>query len=438
VLATSSTSKFSGRQQLRSAGMSRKMNISLDDSPPRATVIQSSLPNSPVLVSRREPLPQPPQRPESQNYSTSDVDDQIEERLQYTRSLYSAPGTMQGMKRRPQSQIYGSAATRMQAPIGSRNHQHQHQHQHQFSQHPPSSNQITQNRTHYQLPPTIDIESPHPVGGRDKLADIPMMEEGSNNESEGEHHQQLNHRRVQVPRINIASDPSPPPLPRIHVDGAGSGPSVPKINVDSSPRMNGMDSGGGLIINVEPPSINVTDGDSPRNWKQPHEVDNSPRVQVYEIPGISVSNPEYGGPSINVSGPDYRNPPSHRHTQSAWQQSQFEGQQNHGGQTRPAGGLTCGGCNGSIVGRIVSAMGSRWHPACFRCTVCNELLEHVSSYEHEGRPYCHLDYHEVCLQFVLEVEENDANYMPFLMCCRILHQDVIHARLRLSKSSLSA
>ena len=27
---------------------------------------------------------------------------------------------------------------------------------------------------------------------------------------------------------------------------------------------------------------------------------------------------------------------------------------------------------------------------------CKELLEHVSSYEHEGRPYCHLDYHEVC------------------------------------------
>ncbi|KZS96328.1 hypothetical protein SISNIDRAFT_407157, partial [Sistotremastrum niveocremeum HHB9708] len=25
---------------------------------------------------------------------------------------------------------------------------------------------------------------------------------------------------------------------------------------------------------------------------------------------------------------------------------------------------------------------------------CSEALEHVSSYEHEGRPFCHLDYHE--------------------------------------------
>ncbi|KII84296.1 hypothetical protein PLICRDRAFT_46157 [Plicaturopsis crispa FD-325 SS-3] len=39
-------------------------------------------------------------------------------------------------------------------------------------------------------------------------------------------------------------------------------------------------------------------------------------------------------------------------------------------------------------------MGARWHPECFRCTACGELLEHVSSYEWEGRAYCHLDYHE--------------------------------------------
>ena len=40
-----------------------------------------------------------------------------------------------------------------------------------------------------------------------------------------------------------------------------------------------------------------------------------------------------------------------------------------------------------------------------RCTVCKELLEHVSSYEHNGRPYCHLDYHEVrvCLSKVLRM-----------------------------------
>jgi hypothetical protein len=61
---------------------------------------------------------------------------------------------------------------------------------------------------------------------------------------------------------------------------------------------------------------------------------------------------------------------------------------------RRGGGLACGGCSGPIVGRIVSAMGVRWHPGCFRCSDCNDLLEYVSSYERDGKPYCHFDYHE--------------------------------------------
>ena len=66
---------------------------------------------------------------------------------------------------------------------------------------------------------------------------------------------------------------------------------------------------------------------------------------------------------------------------------------------RGGGRLACGGCGQPIAGRVVSAMGARWHPGCFRCCVCDELLEFVSSFEGEGRAYCHLDYHEV--RFVL-------------------------------------
>lgn len=62
--------------------------------------------------------------------------------------------------------------------------------------------------------------------------------------------------------------------------------------------------------------------------------------------------------------------------------------------SRRGGGLACGGCGGPIVGRIVSAMGVRWHPGCFRCCDCDDLLEYVSSYERDGKPYCHFDYHE--------------------------------------------
>ena len=61
----------------------------------------------------------------------------------------------------------------------------------------------------------------------------------------------------------------------------------------------------------------------------------------------------------------------------------------------PAGAIVCAGCQEAIIGRIVNAMGQRFHPQCFRCNECSELLEHVSSYEWEGKAYCHLDYHDV-------------------------------------------
>ena len=362
VPVISPASEFNGRQ-LHSTGISGKMNISFKDPRPRVAVRSSSL-DPPVAISRRQPLPQPPQHPENQTYSTSGAEDRIGER--FRRSLYSDPETVQvheeeGLKKRPQSQIYVSA-TQMQASFGSR-HQQQQQ-----PPHLPFLNQTMHNFANHQPQtpaplPIVGIESPHPVGGRDKLADIPKLEESSNDESEGEHRQQPNHRRIQVPRINVASDPLPP---RIQVNG--SGPSIPSINLDSSPLMNGtVNNDSGPIISIEPPRINVDGGDSPRGS---------------------------GGSDTSVSGPVARNLHSHHQAQSVSQQPRFGGQQTHGRQARPAG-LICGGCNGSIIGRIVSAMGSRWHPACFRCTVCNELLEHVSSYEHEGRPYCHLDYHEV-------------------------------------------
>lgn len=56
--------------------------------------------------------------------------------------------------------------------------------------------------------------------------------------------------------------------------------------------------------------------------------------------------------------------------------------------------ILCAGCDEPIIGRIVSAMGKRFHPQCFQCGVCGEHLEHVSAYEHDGQPYCHLDYHD--------------------------------------------
>ncbi|KAH8090432.1 hypothetical protein HD553DRAFT_278944 [Filobasidium floriforme] len=62
---------------------------------------------------------------------------------------------------------------------------------------------------------------------------------------------------------------------------------------------------------------------------------------------------------------------------------------------RSGPGIFCERCDTAIIGRIVSAMDKRWHPACFQCSTCRTLLEHVSSYEHDGKAYCHMDYHDL-------------------------------------------
>ncbi|KDR80101.1 hypothetical protein GALMADRAFT_222998 [Galerina marginata CBS 339.88] len=371
-----SGSGFGGRQSQGQENMNRnkgiqnrRTNLDLDDPPPRATVIRTPSPGPSGYTLKRE-LPQPQGRPQSQvqppsAHRSSD--------LNRRQSLYSAPSAPihgdgdSASQRRPQSQIYGQ----MQPSFSDRQPAQQQQRGSHLAQYSNHLSQASNNARHQPQtpapPPTVGIESPHPVGGRDKLADIPKLEEDSNHGSDTEGRG--------IPRIRV--DPSPTSnAPRIQVDSAQ--PSIPMINVNSSPHMGNV------------PMINV-EMDSTRN--------DGPKIQIYEVPGISVSGPGFddhqAGPSINISGPDDHN--GHRHGQRQPQrppsQSHSQPRQKFDGQPR-TGGLICGGCNGPIIGRIVSAMGSRWHPACFKCTVCSELLEHVSSYEHEGRPYCHLDYHE--------------------------------------------
>lgn len=48
-----------------------------------------------------------------------------------------------------------------------------------------------------------------------------------------------------------------------------------------------------------------------------------------------------------------------------------------------------------LYGRTVNAMGQRWHPDCFVCEQCDTKLEHMEFFTKDGRPYCHVDYHEV-------------------------------------------
>ena len=181
-----------------------------------------------------------------------------------------------------------------------------------------------------------------------------------------------------------------PPAPLSNQNQSSQGtPRVPKIsfpaNADEYSDEDDLD---GPVINISGPSPSapalprISFGDDNGN-------DNG-------IPSINVGGADDAPsvPQISLPGDPSASPQNQRRGQPQTQRMQ-QTLSNPRMEAAKRSGLVCGGCGGAIIGRIVSAMDMRWHPGCFRCCVCDELLENLSSYAHDGRPYCHLDYHEV-------------------------------------------
>lgn len=255
-------------------------------------------------------------------------------------------------------------------------------------------------------------QSPRGVGGREggesRRVDenVPVVFLSGGHEDDERDHgavTQANLTQKSLPTIIV---PSATP-PRVAVSAS----TPPRVAVSSAtpPKV--------AVTGSTPPRIAVS-GSSPPRRSSP----STPQISVSSptMPQISVSSPSIPQISISATNSSPRQPNS-QNTSAPSQESKRAlpppsgqngvkgaGAQNNGFNGQSGGkisgvlsgmrgnGLSCGGCGGPIIGRIVSAMGHRWHPGCFRCSVCNELLEHVSSYEHEGKAYCHLDYHEVC------------------------------------------
>lgn len=196
------------------------------------------------------------------------------------------------------------------------------------------------------------------------------------------------------------------PRPPVHSPMSPQQPAIPRISLPD--RHHDNDDAPSIVVSG--PRISVSAPGTPAiSVSEASLVDHGP-------PAMSVSPPvAFSPPKISVtdSAPPQRMGPlpggfGSRHTQiqesspSPCPRGRTPGKRGLPPPPSPSNpmrtnGLSCGGCGGPIIGRIVSAMNQRWHPHCFKCSVCNELLEHVSSYEHDGRPYCHLDYHEVCI-----------------------------------------
>lgn len=194
----------------------------------------------------------------------------------------------------------------------------------------------------------------------------------------------------EVPTINVGG----PEIPTINVGG----PDVPTIVTPSSPKTSpavpiinvpSISVGSPPTIAVSPPAVpNITFGDDDNGTISRPESPNG--FAISGLPTIAVSSGDTRDelPPISISVPSVKGPSSTRQSSRP--------SHNSAGPSRihPDMAILCAGCHNPIIGRIVSAMKQRYHPQCFSCGTCGELLEHVSSYEHEGKPYCHLDYHD--------------------------------------------
>ncbi|KIY64586.1 hypothetical protein CYLTODRAFT_401620 [Cylindrobasidium torrendii FP15055 ss-10] len=213
-------------------------------------------------------------------------------------------------------------------------------------------------------------------------------------------------RSPQVPQINIPQEPtsapsarsrqaSPQRAPQIILPGDNDVPqinvsNIPQINVGSIPQIN---VGNIPQISFDVPEINIggvpeiTVGDR----SQPRPGGGGPRA-----PRVPQQQQQQQHPQHQQQPQQYQN--QHQPPSPGGGTAKFDSRPTPSYSSTRANGMTCAGCNLVIIGRMVSSgtaeRSSRWHPECFACTVCSEHLEHVSSYERDGRMYCHLDYHE--------------------------------------------
>lgn len=54
----------------------------------------------------------------------------------------------------------------------------------------------------------------------------------------------------------------------------------------------------------------------------------------------------------------------------------------------------CGACSEAIVNNCITALKKQWHVECFVCFECKNRFGAGTYYEHEGRPYCEIHYHQ--------------------------------------------
>ena len=100
-----------------------------------------------------------------------------------------------------------------------------------------------------------------------------------------------------------------------------------------------------------------------------------PAPQTINAPSISI--PIINAPSISVPS-DSCPPEPPSKAEKSWPNVHV--------RTKSSPALLCSVCSRSIAGRIVTAIGHRFHPECFRCATCSTELVRSQIPESPARP----------------------------------------------------
>lgn len=168
--------------------------------------------------------------------------------------------------------------------------------------------------------------------------------------------------------------------------------SGPDEEVASGPTINVLGAGDD-DDGAKAPMISVSDPDGYDSVSPSSGAGMTPSISLSHTSGFTPAMPQRASATSSTSLAEQaaRAQGEAQHRNGAVPQAPFD----HRQSASSVAGTTCGACSKYIAGRVVQAINQSFHPACFACNHCKELLEHVAFYEHDGKAYCHFDYHEL-------------------------------------------
>ncbi|UZJ52067.1 hypothetical protein CBS101457_001387 [Exobasidium rhododendri] len=181
-----------------------------------------------------------------------------------------------------------------------------------------------------------------------------------------------------------------PGMPSIVLPGGDDGnkdsDSVPAIRVDELPSFRVNDS--------EAPMIHVSSDFSEDSEGSEGTAPTKPSISI-SVSSSSIAQRSTTSTTTMTAGTATGSTDTTHHHPQTHPRGQPRAVAAPASASSIGSGASCATCQKWIGGKVVHAMSHTFHPDCFICCHCSEHLEHVAFYEHEGRPYCHFDYHEL-------------------------------------------